>query len=168
MVIFTLANSTAKLQAIATEVTLALATLQYPGYVWQLLQLNKIVNKSTTTETTWKISLDLESSDFKKNCNVDSTKFKNNQILLHKISLWILLTTKTIYFPTAFGSVCVIFWANKIATFTLACNFTHSFLCTHRYCKHLLAPSTFKFMNKLTDYYAIWGCGGYSYKRILV
>jgi hypothetical protein len=47
--------------------------------------VNKIANNSTTTEAREKISADLESLNFKI-FYVCVTKYKNNQILLNKIS----------------------------------------------------------------------------------
>jgi hypothetical protein len=59
-----------------------------PRYVWPLLQLknHKIANSSTTAEAKEKMSKYLESFKFEKKTDVHLTKFKNNQILLNKIS----------------------------------------------------------------------------------
>jgi hypothetical protein len=59
-----------------------------------LRNITKIDKKSTTTKATEKISADLESLDLHKFFDVCLTKFKNNQILLNKISHRFLLTTK--------------------------------------------------------------------------
>jgi hypothetical protein len=55
---------------------------------------HKIAKNSTNTKAREKISTDLDSLEFYKNFDVCLTKFKNNQILLNKISHIFLLTTK--------------------------------------------------------------------------
>ncbi len=53
----------------------------------------RIADNSTITKAREKISTDLESLEFWKNVYVGLTKFKNNPILLNKISHRFLLTT---------------------------------------------------------------------------
>ena len=59
-----------------------------------IVENHKIANNSTTTNARQKISTALESLEFWKFFEVYLTKFKNNQILLNKISHRFLLTTK--------------------------------------------------------------------------
>ncbi len=54
----------------------------------------KTANNSATVETGEKISTDLESLEFCKCVDVRSAKFKNNEILLHKINHQFRLKTK--------------------------------------------------------------------------
>ncbi len=67
-----------------------------PRYVWPLLLLknNKIADCWTTAEAKEKMIKYLESFKFEKKTDVHLTKFKNNQILLNKISHKFLVTTK--------------------------------------------------------------------------
>jgi hypothetical protein len=67
-----------------------------PKYVFRhlLREKDKIGNNSAATKAKEKISTDLESVQFHLNFYVCSTKYKNNQILLNKISD-IFNTTKT-------------------------------------------------------------------------
>jgi hypothetical protein len=58
---------------------------------------NKIAKNSTTTKAREKISTDLESLESYKIFDVCLTKFKNNQILINKISHRFILTTKAIF-----------------------------------------------------------------------
>jgi hypothetical protein len=58
-----------------------------------LVENHKIAKNSTTTKAIEKISTDLESSKFQKCFGVCLAKFKNNQILLNKISHRFLQTT---------------------------------------------------------------------------
>jgi hypothetical protein len=55
---------------------------------------HKIAQNSTTTKAREKTSTDLESLEFYKFFDVCLTKFKNNKILLNKVSNRFLLTTK--------------------------------------------------------------------------
>jgi hypothetical protein len=67
-----------------------------PRYVWPLLLVknHKIADCSTAAKAKEKISKYLESFKFAKKTDVHLTKFKNNQILLNKISHKFLVTTK--------------------------------------------------------------------------
>jgi len=59
-----------------------------------LVKNHKIAQNSTTTKAREKTSTDLESLEFYKFFDVCLTKFKNNKILLNKVSNRFLLTTK--------------------------------------------------------------------------
>jgi len=59
-----------------------------------LVKNHKIAKNSTTTKAREKNSTDMESLEFKTFFDACLTKFKNNQILLNKISHRFLLTTK--------------------------------------------------------------------------
>ncbi len=62
--------------------------------IFYLVKNHKIAKNETTTKAREKISTDLESLKFEKFFEVCLTKFKNNQILLHKIIHRFMLTTK--------------------------------------------------------------------------
>jgi len=59
-----------------------------------LAKNHKIANNATNPEAREKISTDLESLEFLKCFDVGLNKFRNNQILLNKISHRFLLRTK--------------------------------------------------------------------------
>ncbi len=59
-----------------------------------LVKNHKIANNSTTSKAGEKISTYLESLEFHKFSDVCFTEFKNNQILINKISDRFQLTTK--------------------------------------------------------------------------
>jgi hypothetical protein len=65
-------------------------------YVLQQLfsKKHKIANISTTIKAWQKLSTDLESLKLQKKIDISLTEFKNNQILLYKISHGFLLTAK--------------------------------------------------------------------------
>jgi len=66
---------------------------------WHVLQLlfcknHKFINNSTSAERTEKTSIDLEFPEFYMFSDTCSTKLKNYQILLNKISPRFAMTTK--------------------------------------------------------------------------
>jgi hypothetical protein len=63
-------------------------------YNFYLVKKHKIAKNSTTTIARENISTHLESLEFWKFFDIRLTKFKNNQILLNKISRRFLLATK--------------------------------------------------------------------------
>jgi hypothetical protein len=62
--------------------------------IFNVVKNHKTANNLTNTEAREKISADLESLKFHNFLNVGFTTFKNNQILLNKISHQFLGTTK--------------------------------------------------------------------------
>jgi hypothetical protein len=66
-----------------------------PRYVLvYVLKNHKLAKNSTTTKAKEKISTDLESLEVSNFFDVCLNKFKNNQILFHKLILRFLLTRK--------------------------------------------------------------------------
>ncbi len=73
-----------------------------------LVKNNKIANNATATKAIGKISKDIKSLELLKFYDVCLTNFKNNQILLNKISLKFLATIKL------FTMWEILIWVNQV------------------------------------------------------